>query len=140
MRSIALGAIAALVTLSCARADLPSGWRDSRAASGQSAFAIDMTASAAGRRSGLRSAGGGDPAYELRRSFAQATTSPPARGRSAGAPPSRERRSSGAILTTRGHSRGAAPTPAGRSPGATAAGVYVPPSPDSGIAGGGGGM
>jgi hypothetical protein len=138
MRSIALGAIAALVTLSCARAGLPSDWRDSRAASGQSAFTIKMTASAAERRSGLRSADEGDPAYELGKSFAQATTLPPARGRPAGSTPSRERRSSGATLTKRGPSRGATPTPAGRSPGASAAGVYVPPSPDTGIAGGAG--
>jgi hypothetical protein len=138
MPSIALGAIAALVTLSCARAGLPCDWRDSRAASGQSAFTIKMTASAAEHRSGLRSADGGDSAYGLGESFAQATTSPPARGRSAGATPSRERHSLGATLPKRGHSRGATSTPAGRSPAATAAGVYVPPSPDTGIAGGAG--
>ena len=95
MRSIALGAIASLVALSCARAGLPSDWRDHQTAFGKSAFTIKMTTSAAGRRPGLRSDNQGDPAYELGKAFAQATTSTPANGRSAGATPPRKRPPSG---------------------------------------------
>src|SRR5579871_5522646 len=105
MRSIALGAIAALVTLSCARAGLPSAWRDHQTAFGQSAFATKITASAAGRHPDLRSEDQGGPAYEPRKGFAQAMTSTPARGRSAGAAPSRK-----------GHSQGTTRTREGRSP------------------------
>ncbi len=135
MRSIALGAIAALVTLSCARAGLPSDWRDGQTAFGQSAFTVKMTASAAERRSSLRSAD--DPAYEPRKSFAQATTSPPEKaGRSPGATPSRKGHPQAATRTREGRSRGATPLPGGRSPGAAYTGEYVAP-PNTGGGGGG---
>ncbi len=137
MRSIALGAIASLIALSCARAGLPSDWRDHQTAFGQSAFTIKIAPSAAGRRPGLRSEDQGDPAYELRKAFVQATTSTPAGGRSAGAAPSRKGNSQGATRAREGRSLGAAPAPGGRSPGAAYTGQYVPP-PNTG--GGGGSM